>query len=153
MDRRKEVPEAKQCSDYERLRFRNIGRNHAFLESLGVPKLGLEPQKEKQPHSDKKRKTQPDVQQTQPPRKSARQGAQVRVLPVLPDTVALSKPVQLRCKFCLILSFTVPRLEADAWLVKHLESNVTCIEIRKKDIAFEVHSLVHTKLTRFDMST
>ena len=47
MDMRKEVPEAKQCSDYERLRFMNIGRNQAFLESLGVPNLGLEPLKRK----------------------------------------------------------------------------------------------------------
>ena len=153
MDRRKKVfEEAKAPSAYEQLRDSNIGRNEAFLGSLGILRLGSESQKKQKEKANKKRKPNPTDEPEQPARKSLRH-AKDQVLPVHVDGILRPlRPVTLRCKFCFILSVPGTEAEAEAWIVKHLEDNVTCITIRSRKIAFEVDSLVHAKDKRFDIS-
>ena len=153
MDTRKKVIEkAKAPSTYEQIRESNIGRNEAFLDSLGILTLDSESQNKQKEKANKKRKPKPTDEPEQPARKSSRHAID-KVLPVHVDGILRPvRPVTLQCKFCLILSVPGTKATAEAWIVKHLEENVTCISIRSSEIAFEVDSLVHAKDKRFDMS-
>ena len=148
--RRRTTTVVDKPSEYEQLRLDNIGRNEQFLYGLGIEKLCSGSQKEQKQISDKKRKQNSTDQPQQPTRKSLRVTNDEVVLEPVHGNLVPLKPLRLQCKFCKIWSFVVPLPLAEAWLAKHLEDNATCIEIRKKEIGFEIDSHWHAKDQRFD---
>ena len=151
MERRRRTTEVvDKPSEYEQFRLNNIARREKYLLDLGIEGLCSGPQKEQKQISDKKRKQNSTDQLQQPTRKSLRVTNDELVHEPLHGKLVPLKPLRLQCKFCKIWSFVVPLPLAEAWLAKHLEDNATCIEIRKKEIGFEIDSHWHAKDQRFD---
>ena len=105
-------------SEYDKVRQENLVRNQFFLESLGFPSERI---------SEIPRAHIPNRRKTEGPVFGERKS--LRVTSIVAHT-QVEENILLTCPICGVISFRVPHLQAQAWLVKHQETSDACLQIQ-----------------------
>ena len=105
-------------SEYDKVRQENLVRNQLFLESLGFPSERI---------SEIPRAHIPNRRKTEGPVFGERKS--LRVTSIVAHT-QVEENILLTCPICGVISFRVPHLQAQAWLVKHQETSDACLQIQ-----------------------